>query len=163
MRALFACGVLVLLTGAASAQWEGVAAGTRAALSPQEVAKAQRNYMLHCMGCHLSDGRGAADKGVFDMRDTLGRFLALPGGRAFIVQVPGVMNSGLSDLETAQLMNWLLSTISHATVPPGTSPYVAEEIAQYRRTRPVDITASRRLLIEKMNASGAPVAGAAVN
>ena len=108
-------------------------------------------------------GRGAADKGVFDMRDTLGRFLALPGGRAFIVQVPGVMNSGLSDLETAQLMNWLLSTISHATVPPGTSPYVAEEIAQYRRTRPVDITASRRLLIEKMNASGAPVAGAAVN
>ena len=57
------------------------------------------------MGCHLADGRGAPEQGVPSMRGLAGRLLTLPGGREYLVQVPGVMNSGLSDADTARLMN----------------------------------------------------------
>ena len=56
--------------------------------------------------------------------------LTLPGGREYLVQVPGVMNSGLSDADTARLMNWLLPQVSAETLPPGTLPYDAAEIAR---------------------------------
>ncbi|MET3604484.1 hypothetical protein ABIC99_002300 [Sphaerotilus sulfidivorans] len=81
------------------------------------------------MGCHLADGRGAPEQGVPSMRGLAGRLLTLPGGREYLVQVPGVMNSGLSDADTARLMNWLLPQVSAETLPPGTLPYDAAEIA----------------------------------
>ena len=59
------------------------------ALSPQEAARARLHYLQHCMGCHLADGRGAPEQGVPSMRGLAGRLLTLPGGREYLVQVPG--------------------------------------------------------------------------
>ncbi|MFO1329574.1 MAG: cytochrome C, partial [Rubrivivax sp.] len=53
---------------------------------------ARATYLLHCSGCHRPDGSGAPERYVPDLR-ALGRFLQVDGGRAFIVQVPGVMGS----------------------------------------------------------------------
>ena len=85
---------------------------------------------------------------------TLGRFLQQPGGREFIVQVPGVMNSPLSDREIADLMNWLLPQVSAPTLPAPLEPYEASEIARLRASRPVDVPAQRQRLIDAALANG---------
>jgi mono/diheme cytochrome c family protein len=127
-------------------------AGTAAAADPS--ARAQLSYLHHCVGCHGMDGGGAPDKGVPSMRGTLGRFLQVPGGREFIVQVPGVMNTPLSDRDVATLMNWLLPKVSGDTLPPGLRPYDGEEIARLRTSRPSDVGAARQRLIDAGRAAG---------
>ena len=117
------------------------------AQTPRQAAQARFQYMQHCMGCHLPDGSGAPEKGIPSMHGMLGRFLQVPGGRAFIVQVPGVMNASLNDAEVARLMNWLLPQVSATTLPADTAPYTAEEIRQLRQTRPTDVPATRAALV----------------
>ena len=117
-------------------------------------AHAQLNYLQHCVGCHGLDGGGAPTKGIPTMRGNLGRFLQVPGGREFIVQVPGVMNTSLADRDIAELMNWLLPRISAPTLPANLRPYSAPEIAQLRATRPADVPAARRGLMEAMRRAG---------
>ena len=65
-------------------------AGSVSAESPQV------HYMLHCQGCHLADGRGVPGKipGLSEM----GSFLTVPGGRAYLVQVPGTAQAPLNTL-----------------------------------------------------------------
>jgi hypothetical protein len=50
------------------------------------------DYMLQCQGCHLADGSGAPGA-VPDLRGSLGRFLGVPGGREYLVRVPGAAQS----------------------------------------------------------------------
>lgn len=88
------------------------------------------NYVLHCQGCHLPDGSGLPGK-VPTMRGHLGRFLQVPGGREYIVQVPGVSTSKLSDADTAALMNWLVREMGPGA-PANFQPYTAGEIAGLR-------------------------------
>jgi mono/diheme cytochrome c family protein len=112
--------------------------------------RARLQYLQHCSGCHLPDGSGAPTKGIPSMRGLLGQFLQVPGGRAFIVQVPGVMNSALSDADIANLMNWLLPAVSAPTLPAELAPYTAQEIGRLRASRPADILALRQTLTRQM-------------
>ena len=50
---------------------------------------AQVDYMLNCQGCHLPDGSGFPARQVPDLRNRMGSFLSVPGGREYLVQVPG--------------------------------------------------------------------------
>ncbi|WP_077035531.1 hypothetical protein [Pelomonas sp. KK5] len=113
--------------------------------------RAQLQYIQYCSGCHLPDGTGSPAKGIPTMRGTLGRLLQLDGGRAYIVQVPGVMNSPLNDREVAAVMNWLVPVMSPAASNPA---YTPEEIARLRASRPADIPALRRELIARGHAAG---------
>lgn len=114
--------------------------------------RARLQYLQHCSGCHLPDGKGSPDFGIPSMRGMLGKFLQVPGGRAFIVQVPGVMNSALGDADIAKLMNWLLPVVSAETLPAGFQPYTAQEIARLRASRPADIMGTRALLVRQIEA-----------
>jgi len=107
-------------------------------------------FLQHCSGCHLPDGSGSPSHGIPSMRGMLGQFLQVPGGRQFIVQVPGVMNSALADADIAALMNWLVPAVSASTLPAGFQPYTAQEIAQLRTSRPADVMAVRRTLVGKI-------------
>jgi mono/diheme cytochrome c family protein len=105
-------------------------------------------YLQYCSGCHLPDGSGSPAFGVPSMRGLLGQFLQVPGGRQFIVQVPGVMNSALSNADIAALMNWLVPAVSAPTLPArGFKPYTAQEIGRLRTSRPADVPAARAPLI----------------
>jgi mono/diheme cytochrome c family protein len=108
-------------------------------------------YVQFCSGCHLPDGSGSPAFGVPSMRGLLGQFLQVPGGREFIVQVPGVMNSALSDADIANLMNWLLPVVSAPTLPAKFQPYTAQEIARLRTSRPANVPAVRETLIRKID------------
>ena len=118
------------------------------ALAPQERATAESahfNYILHCQGCHLVDGRETAGKIPALIR--AGRFLSVEGGRAFLVQVPGVALSTIDDNELADLVNWLLSEFSAEDLPSDFEPYTAEEVGRYRHDPLVDVELVREHLL----------------
>ena len=102
-------------------------------------------YVVHCSGCHGMDGAGAKAGNVPDMRH-LGSFLRLPGGRSFVISVPGVMGSGLNDQQVADVTNWLLATLAKASVPESYQPYDAAEVRRARAVPLVDVAAARSQL-----------------
>jgi cytochrome c553 len=102
-------------------------------------------YVVHCAGCHGVDGAGAKAANVPDIR-RLGNFLRLDGGRAFVISVPGVMGSGLSDQQVADVTNWLLATLAKASVPESHQPYDAAEVRRSRAVPLVDVAAARSQL-----------------
>lgn len=114
-------------------------------------------YMLHCAGCHGLDGSGVPDKGVPTMRASLGHFMRLAEGRAFLLQVPGVNNVGLSDTQIAEVTNWVVRQFSAETAPAGWAPYTAAEVAEARKARPVDVIRARAALVERLKSEGIEV------
>ena len=113
-------------------------------------ARANRHYLLNCVGCHLVDGSGAPGKGIPSMVGTLPKFLQVPGGREYITQVPGVMNSGLNDKQVAELMNWLVPRMADPAASVESPNYTAQEIGRLRGSRPLDFAATRRALLDAM-------------
>lgn len=120
-----------------------VAASAPGVIRPADMAAKPRvevDYALHCQGCHLPDGRGIVGK-VPDLRASLGRFLEVPGGRAYIMQVPGVATSRLDNDGTARLLNWLVAEMgppASCTPAPFTGAEVGALRANWLRTaRPV--------------------------
>lgn len=114
----------------------------------------RQNYLLRCAGCHVPDGTGSAPNDVPGLRGTPGQFVKVPEGRAFLAQVPGVAHSPLSDLEVAEVLNWILTTFSKDELPPDFKPYTAEEVTRYRAVRPADIFAVRNSVLRRLAADG---------
>ena len=107
----------------------------------------EANYMLNCMGCHLSDGSGAAGK-VPSVRESLVSLSGSSAGRRYLVQVPGASQSPLSDLELAQVLTWMVRNLSARTVPPDFKDFTAAEVAGYRRSPLVNVRETRARLLE---------------
>jgi hypothetical protein len=100
------------------------------------------NFQLQCMGCHHADGAGEEGR-VPSLRRTLVRFAMLPEGREFIVRVPGVAQSTLSDAETAALLNWMMRHLSDVPLPGGFVDFTSDEVARSRH-RPLPAVAAAR-------------------
>jgi hypothetical protein len=117
-------------------------------------ARNRANYLLHCSGCHQSDGGGRPDNGIPRMSGQVGHFLRLPEGRAFLVQVPGTSQSSLSDADTATMLNWLVRAISPAEVPTDFVPYTTDEVTRLRAVPLNDAPHTRQLVVDKLRAQG---------
>jgi hypothetical protein len=109
------------------------------------------NYQLRCMGCHLADGSGQPGR-VPSIRRSLVLFSASPEGRDYIIRVPGVAQSPLSDEDTAALLNWMARNLSDVKVPPSFVDYSEAEIHSLRGRPLVRVSAIRARLL---NAAGA--------
>jgi hypothetical protein len=103
------------------------------------------NYQLHCMGCHLADGSGEARR-VPSIRRSLVLFSESPEGRNYVVRVPGVAQSPLSDADTAALLNWMARNLGDAGLPPGFADYSAAEIHGLRNRPLARVSAVRERL-----------------
>ena len=114
----------------------------------------EHDYVLHCSGCHSMDGSGHPEFGVPDFRNQVGYFLRLPEGRAFLMQVPGLLNAGLPDGRRAAVTNYVVKTFAGDSLPPDFLPYTAEEAKRYRENRPADIAAKRAELYRQLNGLG---------
>jgi hypothetical protein len=110
----------------------------------------QFDYMLNCQGCHLPDGSGNPQRQVPAFPGQLGKFLSVPGGREYLVQVPGSALSGLSDDSLAGVLNWMLETFSAAELPDGFTPYTGEELHAWRQQPPVDVGPVRQQLLQSI-------------
>jgi hypothetical protein len=104
------------------------------------------NFQLHCMGCHLADGSGESGR-VPSMRRSLVLFSAMPEGRQYVVRVPGVAQSPLSDEETAALLNWMARNLSDLALPPDFVDYSAAEIQRWRTQPLAQVSAVRARLM----------------
>lgn len=118
----------------------------------EEINPPQVDYMLQCQGCHLADGRGAPERGVPAMKDTIARFVAVPGGREYLVRVPGASGSPLSDAELAAVLNWMIVSFGPAEQAAGFTPYTGEEVAAVRRPPFARVDALRKSLVEQFGA-----------
>jgi len=108
------------------------------AVTPPDLA----NYMLHCMGCHIADGSGARGK-VPSLRESLVPLAMSPAGRRYLIQVPGVAQSSLSDRELARLLGWMVRNLSAQAVPPDFVEFSATEVASYRKSPLVNVSETR--------------------
>jgi hypothetical protein len=108
--------------------------------------------MLQCQGCHGADGSGAPGI-VPDLRRQVGRFLQVPGGREYLVRVPGSARSPLGDAPLAEVLNWMLRRFGPADVLAGFVPYSAEEVARLRRTPLLEVQSVRRELLRRLGES----------
>jgi hypothetical protein len=107
----------------------------------------ETNYRLYCMGCHVPDGSGLEGK-VPSMRGTLVPLSMRPEGRRFLVQVPGVAQSPLSNAEVAALLNWMILNL--ADDPPAErdlAAFTEQEVARYRAERMLNVRATRAKLL----------------
>jgi hypothetical protein len=115
-------------------------------------ARAPRvDYALNCMGCHHADGAATGDR-VPALRGAVGRFLQIPGGREYLVRVPGVAQAALDDAALAALLNWTLVTFDAKSIPADFVPYTAAEVGAARRRPYADLPATRARLLESASA-----------
>ena len=112
------------------------------------------SFMLHCSGCHQPDGSGSPDSGIPDMRGSIGHYLRLPEGRAYLVQVPGTSQSSLNDKDTATLLNWMVSTLAGQQVPADFLPYTQDEVSRLRGKPLDDVSAARTQVVTRLQQMG---------
>src|SRR6204780_4386811 len=105
------------------------------------VQLAWQNWTLNCQGCHRLDGSGS-DGTAPSLAGTVAKFLWVPGGREYLIRVPGVATSPLSDEDLAEVVNWMLWRFDREHLPASFRPYTAAEIAPLR-ARPLRLEASQ--------------------
>ena len=137
----------------------GIVAAASLLLAPpvrsEPISGPRLDYVLHCMGCHLEDGSGAA--GRVPSLSGVGRFLRVPAGRAYLVRVPGSSHAPLDDAALATLLNWMLLRFDpDAAAVPGFLEYDAAEVARHRAAPLADADAERRRLLAVLERSPAP-------
>jgi mono/diheme cytochrome c family protein len=115
--------------------------------------RARVNYMLNCQGCHGPGGAGTADGAVPTLQQFVGKFLHVPGGREFLVRVPGSANAALSNAELAEVLNWMLHTISPSELPGAFQPYTETEVGPLRKEPMADVLQVREGLVRLIEAS----------
>lgn len=114
------------------------------------------NYQLQCAGCHLGNGMGSPANDTPRMAGFVGNFLKVPGGREFLVRVPGMSQSALNNAQLADLLNWLMRPDGMAgkSVPEHYQPYTAEEVTALRAETMLNLPGTRAELIKAMQAQG---------
>jgi mono/diheme cytochrome c family protein len=114
------------------------------------------NYQLQCAGCHLGNGMGSPANDTPRMAGFVGNFLKVPGGREFLVRVPGMSQSALDNAQLADLLNWLMRADGMAgkSTPADYQPYSAEEVAALRAKTMLNLPGTRAELIKQMRAQG---------
>jgi hypothetical protein len=122
----------------------------------ENVRRAWQNWTLGCQGCHRLDGTGSEGTAP-SLAGTVAKFLWTPGGREYLIRVPGVATSPLPSEELAEVVNWMLWRFDKEHVPRGFQPFTAAEVARWR-TQPLRLEASkmRSDLLAKAEASGPP-------
>lgn len=123
------------------------AVGLLAAATPVSAESAAVNYMLHCRGCHLADGAGSPGK-VPALKDSVGLFLTIPGGREYLVRVPGSAQAPISDAELAELLNWLLERFG--PVSADFEPFTRAEVAALRHPPLTEVERVREELMRRI-------------
>lgn len=131
---------------------------TSAVLADDKLAsRARTDYLLHCSGCHGQDGVGNPARGIPRFEGQIGYFLQLAEGRELLMQVPGLLSSGLPDDRAAAVTNYLVRQFAGPSMPQQFEAYTPDEAKQLRLSRPADITAKRYKLYLDLVEMGYPV------
>ena len=119
-------------------------------LSANATEPVRVDYMLNCQGCHLPDGSGFPERDVPAIKNHLGKFLLVEGGREFLIQVPGAAQSDLPDKQLTRLINWMLTTFSPSEIPENFNPYSVAEVRELRKKPLINVAAIRQNLLNRI-------------
>jgi hypothetical protein len=115
-------------------------------------------YMMECQGCHLADGGGGLNS-IPALRNNVAKFPGVPGGREYLVQVPGVALSSLSDQDITAVLNWMLPQFGPVQWTRRYAPYTVEEVTLLRKHPLTEIGRKRAdliFLMEKLESTDTP-------
>jgi hypothetical protein len=130
-RRLVAMAVGAAIVSAAAAATAPHTRALPAAITDPVVARS--DYIEHCGGCHGVDGRSAPAQ-VPELRDRVGYFMCTPEARAYLVRLPNVAHSRITDnQELADLVNFVVFGLGGASAPVDAEPFSAAEVARERR------------------------------
>lgn len=102
------------------------------AAGAEQRALAMSDYVEHCGGCHGIQGDSAPAE-IPVLRNRIGYFLCTPEARAYLLRVPNVAHSRLTDnAQLAELMNFAVFRLGGASVPAGAQRFTAAEVAEQR-------------------------------
>jgi mono/diheme cytochrome c family protein len=143
----------------ASAQAPSGLPGADAEAAPAGVENPRRawqNWTLNCQGCHRLDGTGSEGTAP-SLAGTVAKFLWVPGGREYLIRVPGVATSPLANDELAEVVNWMLWRFDKEHLPSTFQPFTGAEMGRLR-SQPLRLEASqmRNNLLSKAESSGPP-------
>ncbi len=110
-------------------------------------------YLLHCSGCHGATGHGVPERGIPDLQHA-GSYVALPQGRAYLVQVPGISQSHLDDATATRILNYVLARFSAADLPADFKPYTVDEVTRLRADKASDAETRRALILDGLRKLG---------
>ncbi len=99
--------------------------------APSAHADPKVDYLLHCSGCHMPDGTGLSSV-VPTLHNIIGRLIAEPEGRAYIVRVPGASQAPINDEKLTEVLNWMLTEFSSNTLPKNFKPLTVKEVKRAR-------------------------------
>ena len=120
----------LLLSASALPAWAVPALPERTSLP--ELTGPQSDYVEHCSGCHGMQGNSAPAE-IPVLRDRVGYFMCSPEGRDYLIRLPNVAYSAISDnQELADMMNFVVFGLGGASAPKGAKPFTAAEVARLR-------------------------------
>jgi hypothetical protein len=119
-------------------------------ISLPELTGPQSDYVEHCSGCHGMQGDSAPAE-IPVLRDRVGYFMCTKEGREYLIRLPNVAYSAITDdQELADMMNFVVFGLGGNSAPKGTKPYTAREVALLR-TRAL---ATQSLIAERTEVVG---------
>jgi hypothetical protein len=129
--ALAACVLAAAIAQAASGQTTPSKNPLSGVLSDPELA--QWDYVEQCAGCHGVQGKSApAD--LPELRDRVGYFMCTPETRAYLIRLPNIAHSRISDnAQLADMLNFVVFGLGGTSAPKGTRPFTGEEVARERK------------------------------
>ena len=117
-----------------------------------ELTAAQSDYVEHCSGCHGMQGNSAPAE-IPVLRDRVGYFMCTRDGRDYLIRLPNVAYSAISDnQELADMMNFVVFGLGGASAPKGTKPFTAAEVKRLRTQAlgTQSLIAARATVVDKM-------------
>lgn len=128
-----------------------------AAIGDPELARA--DYVEHCAGCHGVQGISAPAR-LPELRGRVGYMMCTPATRAYLLRLPNIAKSRLSDnQQLADMLNFMIFGIGGQSVLPGTRPFTAREVAferQFALTSASLVTERKRHVETAIRQCGAP-------
>ena len=115
-----------------------------------ELTTPQSDYVEHCSGCHGMQGNSAPAE-IPVLRDRIGYFMCIQEGREYLIRLPNVAYSAITDnQELADMMNFVVFGLGGNSAPKNTKPFTAAEVARLR---------TRALATQSLIAARAEVVG----
>jgi hypothetical protein len=152
MAGMAALAALALAGAAVGAAAAGPQQDALAPDYPAHMTQAQSDYVEHCGGCHGIKGN-AAPADLPTLKDRVGWFMCVPEGRSYLVRLPNVSRSRITDNDQlADLLNFMVYGLGGASVPAGAKPFTGAEVARERASpfTSVSLVATRNLLVERL-------------
>ena len=121
--------IMALITAPAT----GATPPARPAQPATRLPAAQVAYLTSCGGCHGIEGE-SAPAAVPTLRGLTGSFLCTRQGREFIIRLPDVALTPLSDRMLAEVMNFVVFDLGAPVAGGGKArPYTVAEVARLRQ------------------------------